>query len=206
MIGMQQQTLVACSATFILGAIVGAYATHYMVEQSSGQETGTSPTFDAGWQAALDAVHSGKEFGMDSRLVTDMAPVLQMTGLITAIDGATITIAMNDPLLMTDPTLYTRVVTLTDATELIQLYDKDPGQLQRELDMHSTALPNNGENYEDPSQMIDLPDPFVRSAVSSEGLEEGQVIVVHATSDVRGVRTVVAEKIEIQPSFRPVDI
>lgn len=138
-------------------------------------------------------------------LPPQMAEVKQLFGSITAINGQTVTVALQSPRdLFGDPALDERSVTVNNSTKITLLTQKDSAVFQKEMDEFQNRMnaQKPGTAFSaTPSELADraAPEFFDKKDADISALQVGQTISITTAENVKDAKSFVAATIEISP-------
>jgi len=188
---MRQQviTIIAIIIALGIGVFVGT-----KIKKTSAPAV-VNNTYQTGWE---DAMQTLKKTGALPQAPEGME-IRNINGVVQAISGNNITLEVTSPELVGNKDLLTRTVVIDANTKITKLIQKEPGQLQKEMEAFNEK---NKEQSADPVEKPnELPYPVQmqeEQVVSISDVKVGQSIVVQSAEDVKDKQQFGATEIQIR--------
>jgi|SRR5665647_1344116 len=196
---MQQKSIII--ALIVLTGIIfsgaGFFAGTKMSKKSlpQGALTNAENTYQSGWDAAMKTLNESGAIPQ----APQGTEVKNISGTVQSVSGNDIVIKVTTPGLISTPALSTRTVTVDANTKIVQLVQKDPVQLQKEMDAYNEKMKKQQtEPTSDPNSMpypVEMQD---KKDASVGDIKVGQLIAVQTAEDIKDKQQFMATEIQIQ--------
>lgn len=183
--------LVLIIAVFIAGCVVGVFADPYLPASLSNAKKGYQSGFDAAKKLVLDNPVSG--------LFKTSDDVRSIRGVITAVEGNTVTFHLSLINPFDDQTLNDRVVTISASTKIVTLVQKDSKTIQAEIDAFNKTLLAKATSTAATAQPMAPPSSFTTTSASVGDLAIGSSVTVLASENIKSLKEFSASEIQIMP-------
>jgi hypothetical protein len=176
----------ALLGSLVVGMITGVVFDPYLPAPLSNTERG----YQNGFSAAKSLVENS---AIGSTLLRTPEDIRTLSGMVTVVNGNTITLhtISNDP--FADAALSDRMVTIDASTKIVALTQKDPKTLQGEMAAFAKASPASATP----------PAPFTQTPADRSSITVGTTLSVTAPENIRSTKEFTASEIMISTQVTP---
>jgi len=189
----RQKQIITIATTAIIFLFIGI-----IVGGTTNQVSVGENTFQAGWDAAKQRL---AETGFVPIMGMEGIEIKSVNGEIREINNSKITLKIQPLGPLADPELDVRIVEIANA-KIYELIEKDQEEFQKEMEEFNKKMQTQGENLEimiEPiSELIVLPEMFIKQEIKLSDLKVGQQILVEAGKDVKEVKQFIAKEITLR--------
>jgi len=154
-------------------------------------------TFQAGWEAAKQRL---TETGFAPTI--DGIEIISVRGVIQEIGDNKIYLKIQPLSPLADSELDNRIIEIDENTKIYELIEKNTYQYQKEMDEFNQKMQEQMNNPETITELIMLPESFVKQEINFNEIQVDQQITVVAQEDIKDIKQFKA--IEIMIQFMPV--
>ena len=176
---------------FILVFALGVFAGSKIKKGKTPQ--GVENSYQAGWDAAKQRI---EQTGLGGPKM-DNIEIKTISGTIEKIESNKITIKAMPLGALSDPALDSRIITVSNDTKIFQLTQKDPAQLQKEMDEFQSKMKALEENKEQSTENITPVQPQDKKQVQLSDLKVGQQVSITSTENIKDKKEFAASEISI---------
>jgi len=187
--------IVAAIIFFVIGIFVGTKINKVALPQGAASDA--QNTYQSGWIAAMKSLEASGAVPA----IPEGISVKQLSGTIKSISGSTVTLSISTPGLAATPELATRTVTIDGNTKIEQWVQRDPADIQKDLEAFNAQLATLKNSPSTPGNIPTPPQTQNKQDANISDLKVGQSISVTSADDVKSAQQFTATEIDIQATI-----